>query len=135
MRRLLVTLSLFAAVVSCGGDATVTRPAAEIAGIYRLTSINGSPLPFVYAQSGADKSEVLDDAITLLENGEWSEVWHERYTESGVVTTEEFVDEGIYTRVGISITMSSVETGTVQGRLEGNTLTFTAPNVQLIYTR
>jgi hypothetical protein len=136
MRRPLATLSLIVAVAACGGDKAVgTTPIGEVVGTYSLTTINGATLPFVYARQGADTDEVLDDAITITPSGEWSEIWHDRYTRADGVTTQEFTDGGLFSRTGTSITFVSTRGGYLQGSLSGNTLSFTAPGATLIYLR
>jgi hypothetical protein len=135
MRRLLVSLALFAATLGCGKEPTVTPPISEIVGSYSLATVNGATLPFTWAQNGADKAEVIDDVITLHENGEWTEIWHDRYTESGVVTTEESTDEGVFTRVGNRLTLTSSFGGTVFADLTTTSITMAGNGFTLIYSR
>jgi hypothetical protein len=135
MRRLLVSLALVASTLGCGSDATETPPLAEIVGSYSLASVNGSILPFTYAVSGADKAEVLDDVITLREDGAWTEVWHDRYTMNGVVTTEEMSDEGAYSRVGNRITLTSAFGGAIVADVANGKITMSGNGFSLIYSR
>ena len=135
MRRLLVSLALAATTFGCSSDSTVTQPLSEIAGSYSLASVNGKALPFTYAVSGADKAEVLDDVITLREDGRWSEVWHDRYTMNGVVTTEEMTDEGAFSRAGNRITLTSMHGGSLVVDVIDNKLTMSGNGFSLIYSR
>ena len=135
MRRLLVSLALAAATLGCGSEPTVTPPISEVVGSYSLASVNGAALPFVWAQNGADKAEVIDDVITLRENGTWSEIWHDRYTEGGVVTIEESVDEGAFTRVGNRLTLTSTDGGFVIADLSTDRITMSGQGFTLIYSR
>jgi hypothetical protein len=135
MRRLLVSLALAATTFGCSSDELVTQPLSEIAGSYSLASVNGKALPFTYAVSGADKAEVLDDVITLHEDGKWSEVWHDRYTMNGVVTTEEMTDEGAFSRAGNRITLTSMHGGSLVVDLVDNKLTMSGNGFSLIYSR
>ena len=135
MRRLLVTLALAATALGCAGDTTTTPQISEIAGSYSLSTVNGSILPFTYAVSGADKAEVLDDVITLTEDGRWTEVWHDRYTMNGVVSTEEMSDEGAFTRAGNRITLTSSFGGSIAAELAEGRITMSGNGFSLIYAR
>ena len=135
MRRLLVSLALAATTVGCSSDQTVTPPIAEIAGSYSLATVNGKALPFTYAVSGADKAEVLDDVITLRADGGWTEVWHDRYTMNGVVTTEEMSDEGAFSRVGNRITLTSAFGGAIAADIVDGKITMSGNGFSLIYAR
>jgi hypothetical protein len=135
MRRLLVSLALVAATLGCGKEPTVTPPISEIVGSYALTSINGAPLPFTYDVQGQDKAEVLDDVITLHDTGAWSEIWHERYTVSGVVTVEEYIDDGVFTRVGSRLTLTTSDGQFVVADLTTTSMTMSSGGTTLVYTR
>ena len=135
MRRLLVSLALVATTFGCTSDSPVTPPISEIVGSYGLASVNGSALPFTYAVSGADKAEVLDDVITLTADGRWTEVWHDRYTMNGVVTTEEMSDEGAYSRVGNRITLTSSFGGAIVADVANGKITMSGNGFSLIYSR
>ena len=135
MRRLLVSLALVATTFACSSDSPVTPPISEIAGSYALASVNGNILPFTYATQGADKAEVLDDVITLNENGTWTEIWHDRYTMNGVVTTEEMTDEGAYSRTGTRITLTSSFGGAIVADVTNGKITMSGNGFSLVYAR
>ena len=135
MRRLLVSLALVAATIGCESESIVTPPVSEIVGSYSLSSVNGATLPFVWAQSGADRAEVLDDVITLHENGEWTEIWHDRYTEGGVVTVEESVDDGVFTRDGNRLTLTNTRGALVVANLTTGRITMAGNGFSLIYSK
>jgi hypothetical protein len=123
-----------------GGDNTSST--TGMAGTYTLRTVAGAPLPYTYLQSGADKSEILDDVVTLTNNGTWSEFLHERKTASGVVTIIAVTDAGSYVRVGTTgLTFSTPNhpdfSGVVSG---GNTLTLfgfspTGQSVDQVFTK
>ncbi|MDQ6633272.1 MAG: hypothetical protein M3Z10_00770 [Gemmatimonadota bacterium] len=133
MRRALFLLAL-AALAACSGDSG-TDPNASIAGSYSLRTVNGSPLPYIVAQSGSNKYEITDDAISLNDAGTWSELWHDRTTTNGQVTTSANTDGGTYTRNGTAITLNSTTSGAISGSVSGGTLTLTDQGVAAVYMR
>ena len=133
MRRTLFCLAL-AALAACSGDSS-TDPNATIGGTYTLRTVNGSALPYIVAQSGANKYEITDDAITLTDAGSWTELWHDRTTTNGQVTTSANTDGGTYTRNGTAITLNSTTSGAISGSVSGGTLTLTDQGVAAVYMR
>lgn len=119
--------------VTGGGDLPSTT---MIAGTYTLTTVAGASLPYTFSQTGADKSELLDDVVTLTNNNTWSELWHERRTVSAVVTIVAVTDAGTYVRVGTGeLTFSTPKHPDFTGLLSsGNTLTLYgySPTGQLV---
>src|SRR5262245_42183221 len=135
MRRLLVVaLSLIAA---CGGDSTTGPTVQEqIAGTWTLSTVNGAPLPFIIAQSGANKLELLSDVFVVASTGSFTQTSTVRSTISGVVSTQSVADAGTYTVNGTAITLhfnSDGSTGTASW--SGNTMTTTDAGVALVYRR
>jgi hypothetical protein len=105
-------------VVSSCGDDSPTGPGAGVSGAYTLRTVNGSNLPFVVIEIGADKIEVLNETLTLSGNGSFTQAGMFRLTESGVVTTEPYAGAGTWSVTGTSITLvysggGDLETGTV----------------------
>jgi hypothetical protein len=135
MRRLLLSFALAATTLGCGSDPVVTQPLSEIVGSYSLSTVNGMTLPFTWAQSGADKAEVIDDVITLREDGAWTEIWHDRYTEDGVVTVEEQTDEGVFTHSGTRLTLTNADGGTIVANLADGRITMGGNGFTLVYAR
>ena len=157
IRRLLAALTLLVAlgVSGCIRDvASVAGPGTkasggtgtDIAGTYILRTVNGQSLPYTYRTAGADTYVLLDDAVTMTAAGQWNEVWHERQTISGVVSSKSFADAGTYaitgTRIVVTITSgSSSGAGTFEGTLSNGTLTLPGqassggPVETMIYTK
>jgi hypothetical protein len=133
MRR---TLFIFAltALAACSGDSS-TDPNASVAGTYTLRTVNGSPLPYIILQSGANKYEITDDAISLTDGGTWTEIGHDRTTTNGQVTTSSITDAGTYTRNGTAITLNSPTNGPISGSVSGGTLTLTDLGVAAVYAK
>lgn len=135
MRRLLTALSLLALVTACGGDSSTDPISASVAGTYTLRTVNGSPMPYTVQQSGPFKYEITDDAYTLSDGGAWTEVWRDRTTSNGVVTTSENTDAGTYTRNGTAITLTSPNSGAVSGSVNGGTLSLSAEGFALVFVK
>jgi hypothetical protein len=104
---------------------SATGGGVSVPGTYVLRTVNGSTVPYTYAASGADTYELLDDTFTLGDST-WTEVWHERHTVSGAVTTPAYSDAGTFTLSGTSIAFTSTTAGTMQpsfaGSVAGGTL-------------
>lgn len=134
MRKLLALVAL-AAVAACGGDASTSPISATVGGSYSLRTINGTAVPFIVAQVGADKVEITDDIVILNDGGTWTESGHTRTTQNGQVSTQSFVDAGTFTRTGTAITLVSSSTGSMSGSLNGGTLTVTDQGLVAVYQR
>jgi hypothetical protein len=127
MRRFAVLLSL-AAAVSCGGDSSTT-PSASVSGSYALQTVNTKPLPWLAAQNGTDKWEVVSDTITLSDSGTYTESIANRYTRNGQVTIDMVNDSGTYTLGGSVITFFSADSYTESGVVGGGTLVIKAVGI------
>jgi hypothetical protein len=108
---------LLAPILGCKTD-TTGPTTASIAGSYSLRSINGSNLPFVLAQNGANKIESVSETITVVDGGTFTQQGTVRYTINGVVSVESYADAGAFVRNGTAVTFQfnsdgSSGTGTV----------------------
>ena len=112
------------AIGTTGGDGSSN---ASVAGTYTLKTVGGLPLPYTYQQSGADKTETLDDVITLTTTGTWSELLHERQTLGGVITVRAYTDAGTYVQSGTGVTFRSPN-GDFSGVFGTNSLTLFGPS-------
>ena len=107
-----------------------------MAGRWTLQSINGTPLPWVVLQSGANKIEVTADVLTATGTGSFTQVTTVRNTLNGLVTTETRSDAGIYTLNGNAVTFvfnGNGSSGT--GVLNGNTLNVGVSGSAFIYRK
>lgn len=133
MRRFfLIGLCLLAA---CGSDSS-TAPQQSIAGTWTLRTINGTSLPYIITQSGADKAELMSDAFTISGTGSFTQTSVIRYTTNGVATTQSSAEAGSYTINGTAVTLHFNSDGsTVTASWSGNTLTATAGGLVGVYGR
>lgn len=134
--RLLACMLLVVAA-ACGGDDGPTQPtAASVAGTWQLQTVNGSALPYVAAQVGLDKVELMSDVLTVVASGSFTQMTQIRVTQSGQVTTQSIPDAGSYTLNGSAVTFtfnSDGSTGT--GALSGSTLTVAEDGFAFVYKK
>ena len=124
------------ALVACGGDNDPTSPGNSLAGTWSLQSINGTALPYVVLQSGANKIELTADILTVSSGGSFTQTSTIKTTVNGQVTTESVSDAGSYTVNGNAVSFvfnSDATTGT--GVLSGNSLSVGAEGAAFIYRK
>lgn len=130
-----IAIVMFALAAACGGDSS-TGPSASIAGTWTLQTINGAALPFIVAQTGANKVELLSDVVVISGTGSFTETTSVRTTTNGVPTTQSVADAGNYTLSGTAITIHFNSDGsTATGSWSGNTITTTDGGLALVYKR
>ena len=132
-----IACMLLVVAAACGGSDAPTQPtSASVAGTWKLQTVNGSALPYVAAQVGADKVELMSDVITAVASGSFTQMTQIRVTQSGQVSTQSIPDAGSYTLNGSAVTFtfnSDGSTGT--GSLSGNTLTVTEDGFAFVYRK
>jgi hypothetical protein len=154
MRRLLAALAVLA-LTACisdtvgvgasratgvSGGGTPTSAPTTPSGTFTLKTAAGAPLPYTYAESATEKSEILDDSFTLTDSA-WTELGHVRKTTGGTSSVLATADAGKFTRSpNGQIVMSTTRNTTYSGTLTGTTLTLNGNSpsgaiVPLVYTR
>jgi hypothetical protein len=124
------------ALCACGGDSPTEPTQASIAGTWELSTVNGSPLPYTVASFGADKVEIISEAVTFTANGTFSALSNTRTTESGQVTTESDTDTGTYTLNGTAITLTfASDATTATGTISGNTITAAESGFSFVFKK
>jgi hypothetical protein len=106
------------------GTGGTSSPSSSVpGGTFTLKTAAGAPLPYTYAGSGADKSEILDDAFTLTDSS-WTEVGTVRRTVAGTASVIPITDAGTLTKApNGQVVLSTPRNTTYSGTLNGNTLT------------
>jgi hypothetical protein len=136
-RWLLPVALLFAmSTVACSDDDSTGPDDISVEGTWTLQSVNGSNLPYVLAQAGADKVEVTADVLTVGSGGAFTELTTVRVTSGGTVTTQSLPDAGTYTVNGTAVTFvfqSDGSSGT--GTLNGDRLTVATGGLSLVYEK
>jgi hypothetical protein len=138
VRRLFPYIALIAASVSfagCGSDSTTAPTPASVAGTWNLTTINGSPLPFL-VQASNPKIEYLNEQLIVSATGTFTQTANARFTNNGVVVTQPIADAGTYVLNGTAVSFrfnSDGSTGT--GTVNGNTLTVANGGYSQVYVK
>jgi hypothetical protein len=105
-------------------------------GKYTLRTINGSALPYTVAGTGANKTEVLGDTITLYEGFTYARSAHSRVTVNGQASEVTAAESGSYNIFGTSITLTPGNGGT--GTLvlvSGNTMTLSTSGFVYVFRK
>jgi hypothetical protein len=124
MRHTYAVLALVL-LAACSGDSS-TNPAPSLVGTYNLSTVNGSPLPFVlpplpYARQELEKIELLGEQFVVDSGNTFTEVANYRATRGNAVDTTTFSDAGTYSVSGTAATFhfnsgASTGTGTIGNR-------------------
>ena len=128
-------VALMVMLAACGGD-SATGLTTSFVGSYSLKTVNGVNLPYVIAQTGQDKDELISGSITVNNGGSFTDAFTVRSTRSGQATTSSSADAGTWTSNGTAITFVFNNGSTPStGSLSGNTLTSTENGLALVFTK
>jgi hypothetical protein len=130
-RALLLLVTVLAA--GCFGDGLTGS--STINGKYTLRTINGSPLPYTIAGAGTDKTEILDDAITLFQGGTYSESAHSLVTTNGQTSPVTRAETGSYTIFGTSVTLNGNSGGQTLTTISGNSMTIMQAGLTFVFSK
>jgi hypothetical protein len=97
----LLAVGFVAACVHHSSAAPVCSPV----GAWRLRSINGAPVPFTLAQSGAYKAEMVSVTLDVGADGRFTIISHKRESLNGKASDETSPDTGTYLLNGDTLTM------------------------------
>ncbi|MDB4881138.1 MAG: hypothetical protein JWL60_2584 [Gemmatimonadetes bacterium] len=136
MRRTLAVFAVLFVSVLAGCSDSSTGPNASVSGSYSLRTINGFSLPYVLVDRPGYREELVDETITIQENGTFSQQGSYRYTENGFVSVRAYDDFGTYTRSGTNLTLRFNSDGSrVTGTVENGALIIGLEGVSLVYRR
>jgi hypothetical protein len=135
MRRALAVIAVLGVLTACGSDSPTQPTGNSIAGTWALQTANGSALPFVYSQQGANKAEVVSDVATVDAHGAYTQTTQIRLTINGQVTTQSVSDVGTYTLNGTALVLRSNDGSSVTASLSGNTFTLAIDGVAYVYKK
>ena len=129
-------LSLALALGACSADRTTGIAGGSLVGTWSLQSINNITLPYLLAQSGANKLELMSDVIDAADGGSFTDATIVRSTLSGAVTMDTIPNTGSYALAGSTATFTfDSDSSVAHGTLSGNRLTLNDSGVNLLYTR
>jgi len=136
MRKMFATLFTVAAVLlaGCGGDAATPPIPASLAGTWNLSTVNGTPLPFV-VQLANPKIEILSDQLVLSESGTFAQSIMARQTSGGTITMQNIEDGGTYQANGTFATFTFNDGSQGTGNVDGKSLTVADVGYALVYVK
>lgn len=133
MRRLMIAV-VVACSVACNNDGLTGS--TTVNGKYTLRTVNGSALPYTISGSGANKTEILDDAITLYEGFTYSRSAHSSVTVNGTASDVTTSDAGSYSIFGTSVTLTSGTGGpTTLALVSGNSMTVSTAGLTYVFRK
>lgn len=133
--RKLIALVLLAGAAACGFD-TATEPlVGDISGTYTLQSMNGSPLPFVFASNDTTVS-IDTDVLTVNTGGDWTETVSYRQTVGTADATNETLNlSGSWTRSGNQLNFRTAMGLLYVGTATETTLNLSDAGFDYVFTR
>lgn len=135
MRRSLASLALVV-LVACGDGSTTAPTNDSVAGTWSLQSINGTGLPYIILQTGADKVEIVSDVVVAAASGSFTQTTTVRTTVSGQATTQSQGDGGTWSLNGTAVTFQFTGDGsTGTGSISGNTMTVAESGFAFVYRK
>ena len=119
--------------LACMNDEVVGS--TTLTGAYVLRTVNASAPPVTIAGSGDNKTEVLDDVITLFEGGSYAENGHTRVTVNGEVIAGVISESGRYSPLSTSISLTST-TGQIRvATSDGKSLKIVEAGITWFYSK
>ena len=106
MKRAVTIIALVLASGACFHDSTAPIP-ATIHGRWRLKTIDGEPLPQVYAEVTNFKLEFVGGSLTLRQDNTFSDSTDLRRTENAVAHRVIDVAEGNWAQAGDTLKLNS----------------------------
>ena len=133
MRGLLAVL-IVAFSFACLGEGVTGS--STITGDYTLRTINGSPLPYTISGSGANRTEIVRDVITLYQGATYARSRDSRVTVNGQTTAESSAETGSYGLLGTSVTLVNGADGqTTLATINANTMTIVKAGMTAVFTK
>lgn len=119
-------LSLFALVLSaaCGSDAPSAPAAPSAVGTWMLESIGGRGLPYLLAQVGTNKVELMEAALQVKSGGSFSATSTERTTTNGVIESQLYIDPGRFSVSGSTVSFRFDDGSIAHATVARSTITF-----------
>ena len=133
MRRLVLALGAIS-LLACGDS---SGPGASSAiGTWSLVTINGSPLPYTaFLIQPSYRLEILSATFVAAENGTYFGSITTRETVDGTVTTTTEPDNGTWSQVGNTLTITDSDQFTSTATISGNTITLSEEGFVSVYQR
>lgn len=136
MRRLFLGV-LCIALAACGSDKTTGPSEPSFVGTYSLKTLNGSPLPYIFLQSGQTSLAVTSMQMVIADGGSWSLTTGFQTTANGQTTTDTGTNSGTWLRTGDALALySTVNDNTpFTGSFSSNRLTLSDGSYTYVFLR
>jgi len=125
------------AAFSCTSEST--EPAtSSVVGTFRARTIQGTALPYLYAEQEGARYEITADEITVNLDGTWSRTTSVRATNALSRSWSEFDAKGVYQLMNGQIAFTQMAPGADEftGAVDGETLTVAEPGrLSYVYAR
>ena len=109
---------------------------STITGDYTLRTVNGSPLPYTISGSGANRTEIVGEVITLYQGGTYARSRDSRVIVNGQMTSESSAETGSYTLLGTSVTLVNGANGQATlASINANTMTIVKAGMTAVFTK
>jgi hypothetical protein len=139
-----LSITMAGVLAGCVGESTApkgindegTESTPSIVGTWSLRTLNGSNLPFMIAQDGSFKIEIVSDILTVAAGSTFTEIRTLRSSDDGAAATEEYSDAGSYSISGKAV-IFTFQSGSLpfKGTLNGHTLTLVLDGQQYVYQK
>lgn len=131
MRKLIAVLAL-ATLAACGSDSTSS---ASFEGTWNLSTVNNSPLPYTFYQSGTERDELTSEKM-VASAGKVYDTSNYRITVTGSpVENYTSVDTAAYSLNGNVVKIKYSASDSVMGTFSGSTLTLSASGITAVYLK
>lgn len=109
--------------------------AGRVRGTYELRTVNGVGVPAVVYQEAGYRMEVLNAAITLEDDGTYTEAGIVRETIDGQTSTRSSESYGYYDYYNGELTFDDSSGRRFYGTVDGTTLVIDDQGVRMVYRR
>jgi hypothetical protein len=123
----LMTAVCAAAVLACGSAGPSSPNTASAVGVWSVSQVNGSTLPYVVSGAGANRAELTALAFTIADGGGFTSTASYRTFVNNQPTTSQVTGTGTWVQQGSSLTLHVTSDGsTASGAIAGDSLTLVA---------
>ena len=141
LRRTIMSLLVSALFLACseGKSPTVPDPAAAVAGVWTLQTVDGQGLPFTLPPDGNLKADLTGEVITLTAPKTMMMVTSFLFNDNGHIFPESDTGIGTYTFDGSKVTLTFSDGTIYTATISDNKMTLYDPdpaiNLTFVYRR
>ena len=129
-------LALVSLSLGCSSYDLTTPSQDALTGKWSLTAVSDVPLPYRFAKTSTNTTEILEDVLTLTAPNTFSEVTSVRETQNGQVTARTILDSGTYEFNSYAVSFHFQGTESLgSGTLTGRTMTIITSGIKFTYKK